>query len=113
MEKVQWIDLFESELDRASTVRLAGNEGQARVCARRAVGIMLGEYFFQQRIDVAIESAHGRIQRLLGQDNLPGEVKSIVQHFLLRVTPDHTLPVDIDLIAEARVLARILLKYHS
>ena len=31
------------EIERAIAARMAGNEGMARVCARRAVGIILGD----------------------------------------------------------------------
>jgi hypothetical protein len=35
--------------------------------------------------------------------------REIAEHLTLRVTTDHTLPIDVDLIAEARKLAANLL----
>ena len=39
-----WKEKLQKEFERAQIARASGNEGQARVCARRAAGIAIREY---------------------------------------------------------------------
>jgi hypothetical protein len=104
-----WQSLLDKELAQAERARAAGNEGMARVCARRAAGIITGEYFRRRAARVASISAYDRLRQLALEPDLDTEVRSITMHLLLRITPDHTLPVDADLIADTRRLAQLLL----
>ena len=45
------------ELEMARSSRCSGNEGRARVCARRAAGHVVGEYLTRNDIDLETESA--------------------------------------------------------
>ncbi len=101
---------FETELNRAETARAANNEGMARVCARRAAGMVANAYLLRRGLPSSPgSSAYDSLRYLVTLPALPDGVQSIAGHFLLRITPDHTLPVQADLIAEARWLARQLL----
>jgi hypothetical protein len=100
---------FETELIRAETARAANNEGMARVCARRAAGMVANAYLHRRGLPSPGSSAYDSLRYLVTLPALPDGVQSIAGHFLLRITPDHTLPVQADLIAEARWLARQLL----
>jgi len=104
-----WQTRFQMELEQAEAARRAGNEGKARVCARRAVGILAGEYLAREGELPAGSSAYDRLRQLLVQPDLTSQTRAAIQHFLERVTPEHTLPVEADLVAEARWLARTLL----
>src|SRR6185503_15612524 len=42
---MDWQAKLQAEFDRAEQARANRNEGQARVCARRAAGIAIREYF--------------------------------------------------------------------
>ena len=42
---MDWQAEIQAELEKAQQARARGNEGQARVCARRAAGIAAREYF--------------------------------------------------------------------
>ena len=44
-----WQEKLNLEFQRAEDARAKNNEGQARVCARRAAGIAIREYFNPQR----------------------------------------------------------------
>jgi hypothetical protein len=98
---------FEGEIKRAVEARTSGNEGKARVCARRAAGIAIGEYFHRRSIPFAPSA----IKRIEAFGHLPGispQVIEIVNHLLEQVDQDHNLPAEIDLIAEVRILFKAL-----
>lgn len=93
----------------AESARSMGNEGRARVCARRAAGHIAGEYLLRRGVTFRTESALERLRYLESYPELkPGEVE-IVQHFLIHTTPDHNLPIQADLIADVHSLAQWLL----
>ncbi len=99
---------FQREQDMAEAARASGNEGRARVCARRAAGIVIGEYFNQRGIS-SKSSSYERLRALRTLPDMPVDVVLVVDHFLLRVNPDQQLPVPVDLIEEARWLKSRLL----
>jgi hypothetical protein len=109
MEKSAWQDNFDGELAHAQAARASGNEGMARVCARRAVGILIGEYLRLRGISYAKPSAYDRIKYLLDLDSVPVEAQRVLAHFLLRIDTDHNLPLEVDLIGEARWLSETLI----
>jgi hypothetical protein len=82
----------------------------ARVCARRAAGIVIGEYLNRQGDKYSTPSAYERLRYLLSQPDISPHVRDITEHFLVRVTPNHTLPIDVDLIANAHRLKNLLIK---
>lgn len=106
----EWQHLFENEIQQAQAARTAGNEGMARVCARRAAGIVIGEYLKRQGDKFSNPSAYERLRYLLSQPDITPQVRDIAAHFLVRVTPNHTLPIDADLIADAHWLQKLLIQ---
>ncbi len=108
-----WQIRFLEELRQAETAREAGNEGMARVCARRAAGIAAGEYLRRHGLSLSDSSAYVRLKFLLQLPQTPPEVQEVVNHFLMRINPDRSLPIPADLIAEARWLANELLTWPN
>ena len=104
-----WKASFEKELEQAEIARANGNEGKARVCARRASGIAIQEYFFRAGLPYAPHSAYQNLIYLKNSPDAPPHVQEIATHLLERVTPEHELPLEADLITDARWLAQILL----
>ena len=51
MNEAKWMAVFEKELSRAEAARTAGNEGRARVCARRAAGLLAYEILKRDGIE--------------------------------------------------------------
>lgn len=98
-----------TELKRAEEARSRGNEGQARVCARRAAGIAAREYLIGKGIRPPSASAMDLLQLLKDDPLLPPDVKRIADLLMLRVNEEFNLPVQADLIAEARTLCNVLL----
>jgi len=87
-----------------------GNEGQARVCARRAAGIAAREYLTHKGTRSGSTSAYDLLNILKDDPHLSPDLKLIADHLTLRVTEGFKLPVDADLVAEARKLCDELLK---
>lgn len=106
---INWKAEFEQEMEQALQVRQRGNEGQARVRARRAAGIVAREYFRRQGMDKNNLSAIQLLGELLKISNLPGRARQAVEKLVLRVNEEFHLPAGVDLIAEARVLELELL----
>ena len=106
---MDWKNKFVSEIQMAVDVRARGNEGQARVCARRAAGVVLREYFQRRGLPVRSSSAYDLLKDLLSLPNLPDAVYRAAEYLTLRVTEEFKLPVAVDLIQEAWTLAESLL----
>ena len=97
------------EFEKAQQARINKNEGKARVCARRAAGIAIREYLTRKGTQVPSMSAYDLLNLLKEDTLLPSDMQLIVDHLTVRVTEDFELPVDADLIAEARILCDWLL----
>ena len=104
-----WEEAYLRELENAGNARSEGNEGMARVCARRAAGIVVGEYYARHGIQDIDQSAYERINLLRNDPTTSKEVQQITEHLLLRVDFNHQLPIESDLIAETQQLAKALL----
>jgi hypothetical protein len=93
-----------AELDQAEAARAAGNEGRARVCARRAAGVAARQYFLRQGIETRAASATTLLSMLAELPDLDPRLRGAAQDLTRRVDPDLRLPAGMDLIAEARLL---------
>lgn len=101
---------WQSEIDRAEQARARGNEGRARVCARRAAGIAAREYLTRRGIRPPSASAYDVLNLLKTDAHLSPDLLLIAEHLTLRVTEEFKLPVQADLIAEARRFCEGLLQ---
>lgn len=97
------------EFEKAQQARINKNEGQARVCARRAAGIAIREYLTRNGTQVPSMSAYDLLNLLKEDALLSPDLKLVVDHLTVRVTEEFELPVQADLIAEARILCDWLL----
>lgn len=99
-----WYSRFQAEIEMAKAARREGKEGRARVCARRAAGIVIGEYFRRLGVVFHNTSAYERLKHLSSFPNLSPAVKTAIKHLLLRVDENFVLPEEVDLIADANIL---------
>jgi hypothetical protein len=106
---MNWKNTFDQEIRMAMDARAQGKEGQARVCARRAAGAVVREYFLRTGRPVRSASAYDLIKDLLNIPNLSSGVFQAAENLTLRVTEEFVLPVDVDLVESARLLADDLL----
>ena len=105
-----WQTEIIAELERASQARQRGNDGQARVCARRAAGIAIREYLTRRGIRPPNASAYDLLNLIKDDPLLSPGLKRIADHLTLRVTEEFKLPVKVDLVAEAKDFCDELLK---
>jgi len=106
---MDWQTDVAAEFEKAEQARMRGNEGQARVCARRAAGIAIREYLTRRGIRPPSLSAYDLLNLLKEDASLSPDLKVIADHLTLRVTEEFKLPVDADLVAEARRFCEDLL----
>jgi len=106
---MDWQTDIAAEFEKAEQARARGNEGQARVCARRAAGIAIREYLTRRGIRPPSVSAYDLLNLLKEDPGLSPDLKMIADHLTLRVTEEFKLPVDADLVAEARKFCEELL----
>jgi HEPN domain-containing protein len=109
IHSVDWQTQIDAEFEKAEQARGRGNEGQARVCARRAAGIAVREYLLRQGIRPRTVSAYDLLNQLKADPRLSPDLRLIAGHLTLRVTEEFKLPVNADLIAEARKFCQELL----
>jgi len=95
---------IEAELQNAERARLSGNEGRARVCARRAAGIAARDFLARHALRLHDRSAYTALEALVEFPGLAPDLRIASLHLVTRVTEIFTLPADADLIADARKL---------
>ncbi len=98
--KILWKVEYKNEIERALLARSDGNEGMARVCARRAAGIIIGEYLNQLGYSSMSNSAYDRLSLFITLPNVDKKHKEVARHFLIKVNLNHNLPVKADLISD-------------
>ena len=104
-----WQNDLQTEFDRAEQARAKGNEGQARVCARRAAGIAIREYLTRRGMRPPSASAVDLLNLVKDDPYLSPDLKLIADHLILRVSEEFKLPINADLLAEARHFCEKLL----
>jgi hypothetical protein len=101
-----------AELELADAARSAGNEGRARVCARRAAGMAARDFLNRHHIAVdnsvqggiPSNSAYEVLKTLAAFPGLAPHLRQSIVNLTMRVTPEFQLPRGIDLIDEAHKL---------
>lgn len=108
-----WKVEYKREIERAILARSDGNEGMARVCARRAAGIILGEYLTQLGYSNLSNSVYNRLSLFNNLPEVDEKYKEIANHFLIKVNRDHNLPMKVDLISDVIWLKENLIKDNN
>lgn len=104
-----WEGDYYKELQRANQARSVGNEGMARVCARRAAGIIVGEYLHRRGMSGISNSARDRLALFITLTDVDDNCKELGTHFLMKVNQAHNLPINADLIHDVMWLKSQLL----
>jgi hypothetical protein len=105
----EWKTQFDDEISRGQAARAGGNEGRARVCARRAAAIALREYFEINGSDTRGMDAYRLLNRGKDLPGLTADLRDSLEHLVLRVEPGGAFPIPADLLADAQLLASRLL----
>ena len=104
-----WQSKFQQEIQRAEECRARSNEGQARVCARRAAGIAVREYLSRRGLPALSSSAYDLLKSLADLPDISAAALQSAAHLTLRVNEEFKLPIDADLVREANALREQLL----
>ncbi len=99
---------IQQELEHAEQARQRGNEGQARVCARRAAGMAARDYLNRHGQAVRTPSAYDLLRLLVDDPGIPPDIHQAAAYLTLRVDEEFKLPAGVDLILEARNLCEKL-----
>lgn len=108
-----WKNQVQIEFELAKNARSQGNEGRARVCARRAAGIAIREYYARRGVQVRTPSVLDLLKRLANESQLSQELLQSIDYLTLRVDKEFKLPGEVDLLEEARKLIGGLLNEKS
>jgi hypothetical protein len=106
---VDWQTEIQAELEKAEHARSFGNEARARVCARRAAGIGIREYFARQGSLIGTPSAYDLIKLVEDDTSIGAEARRSAAYLAMRVNEEFNLPENVDLISEAKKLCDALL----
>jgi len=110
MEQQSIRDRIETELKYAYGQRALGNEGRARVCARRAAGWAIAA-FRHKRLGVKSHpNAYNLLRWFQGLADVPREYRLAAARLTTRVTTDYKLPHIQDLLEDARYIVEVLLQ---
>jgi len=109
MMKFSWKQIIREELAHAQIAKDSGKEGMARVCSRRAAGAAIRNYCAENELPDPGPSAIDCLNNLKAVPGIPMEALQAAQLLTLRVDKILQLPVEADLIKEARKLIVALL----
>jgi len=93
---------IEQELARARQARVEGNEGRARVCARRAAGLAIRAYDQRREGKQWDGDALTQLKRLQNDRAAPEGVRAAAARLTTKVDFDHRLPFAEDPVEDAR-----------
>jgi hypothetical protein len=109
---MDWKQAIPEELAKAEAARQRGNEGMARVCARRAAGWAIQAYLGQQGVDLNTTSVleHFRYMQI---NAAHPELLPLLEHLLQpklrpKIEEDSFFPEGLDLLADAHQVIAIL-----
>jgi hypothetical protein len=108
-ERKSWKTKCRAELQQAELARVKGNEGMARVCARRAAGHVIRRYYATHGVPPPAAGAYQLLRTLSKDTGVSDEVRQTAHLFTIPITLEHELPVNTDLIANVSWLAKELL----
>ncbi len=101
---MHWQEQIEQELRKAAEGLQSGNDGLARVCARRAVSIAMHQWVNQQDKATSQGDAIHQLRTIQKHPTFPLPIKEAAQRLLTKVTEQQQLPITTDPITDARII---------
>jgi hypothetical protein len=101
---MSWQDAIEQELTKAFEGIQSGNDGLARVCARRAVALAAQHWARQHHLPSWHGDAMHQLRQIEGETTFPLPVREAAQRLLTKVTEQAQLPMTTDPISDARII---------
>ncbi len=97
-----------AELSEARASRLRGNEGRARVCARRAAGQAIRLAMAGREGAPRSSSAYTILRWFASLPDQPPELRAAAARLTVRVTAEHVLPHPEDPLGDAQQIVHAL-----
>lgn len=97
-------DVIEQELDAAEAALKIGNEGKARVCARRAVAIAAEAWLARHSVQAGQTDAMAHLRRIQEDDSFPSSIRQAAERLTTTVTRRDSAPFTSDPIGDARLI---------
>ena len=110
MKENSLLDRIKLELDQAYHFRSRGNEGRARVCARRAAGWAVAAFRHQRSGVETHLNAYHQLRWFRKLDDMPIELRMAADRLTTHVTMSHELPHGQDPLDDAEMIVRAILK---
>ena len=95
---------IEQELAKAETGLREGNDGLARVCARRAVALGAQDWMERNERSEWPAGAMNQLLKIQQEEAFPPAMREAAQRLLTKVSQRDQAPVSIDPIADARLI---------
>ena len=109
MTREHAIEQIEKEFTTADRALAAGNEGMARVCARRVAGIAIA-FWLEQSPDKSWGiDAMSRLRHLHMELSVPADVRDAARNLTAKVTGQFSSSPPADAISDSRVIVNHLL----
>ena len=90
-----WADRIQTEMEAAQKAWADKNDGRARACARRAVGILLREIEIKKQKRSPRSSSIEQLRSVAANNEIPEKIKKAAQRLVTnvndRLSPDFTL----------------------
>jgi hypothetical protein len=96
--------MIERELSTAARAARKGNEGMARVCARRAAGVAIAHWLESHPHPAWGTNAMQYLRAVHAEESFPREVRSAAFRLAARVTQNFSSPFSNDPIADSRMI---------
>jgi hypothetical protein len=97
-------DQIEAELHAGRQALAAGNPGRARVCARRAAGLGIKDWYQRRASASWTGDALRQLQRLQAEPTTPAPVRAAAARLTTKVDRDHRLPFADDPLDDAQLI---------
>jgi len=94
------------ERQQAEQARLAGNEGRARVHARRAAGWAIGESARRRGEDPGTPNAYRLLEWFANDPAVSETLREAARRLTVHITPDHALPHEDDPLRDADTIIK-------
>ncbi|MEC4675179.1 MAG: hypothetical protein VST68_13400 [Nitrospirota bacterium] len=105
---MNWREQIEQELAKAATGLREGNDGLARVCARRAVALGAQNRMERSGVSAPPADAMHQLRKIQEDEEFPLWVREVAQRLLTKVTQRDQVPMSTDPIADARLILTYL-----
>lgn len=96
--------LIEQELAAAQAAQQDGNNGKARVCARRAVALATAVWLARLSMPLLRGDAMAQLRQIQQNASFPLPIRQAAERLSTPVTRQHTAPFTADPIADAKLI---------